>query len=401
MHGEGRSPAGLQGAQALAARQIRAIPGDLQGRDALGSALDDRAPARGPSFEGSPSALISTLNFAMDGQQPQLGEAPAEVVIRTHRELCGLGDGERIDCCYVVRDRSRRPTKRGGEWLALKLSDRTGSVSAKSWDDIETRFAAASPGTIVRIVGRFESSPQWGDALIVEGISPALDGDYDPADLLESSPVPLERMESDLGSLLETIQSPDLRALLDRFFSERSELWSRFRDAPAAKHYHQAYRHGLLEHTLSVAQGVSAAASFFPGIDRDVAITGALLHDIGKLDAYNDDPIAIDLTDLGRLIGEIPLGYYRVRREIESIDGFDPDLAWAVLHIILAHHGSLEHGSPVTPATREATLVHMMDNLGGKLGSFDRIERGLADGQAWSGFDRAIDGSAYFRDRAA
>ena len=257
------------------------------------------------------------------------------------------------------------------------------------------------PGRSSALRGRFESSPQWGDALIVEAIAPAVDGDYDPADLLESSPVPLERMEADLAALLETIQNPDLRALLDRFFSGDGELARRFRDAPAAKHYHQAYRHGLLEHTLSVAQGVSAAAAFFPGIDREVAIAGALLHDIGKLDAYNDDPLAIDLTDLGRLIGEIPLGYYRVRREIESIDGFDPDVAWAVLHIILSHHGTLEHGSPVTPATREATLVHMMDNLGGKLGSFDRIERGLADGQTWSGFDRAIDGSAYFRERRA
>ena len=95
------------------------------------------------------------------------------------------------------------------------------------------------------------------------------------------------------------------------------------------------------------------------------------------------------------------VAYGLIAREIEAIDGFDPDLGWAVLHIILAHHGQLEHGSPVTPATREATLVHMMDNLGGKLGSFDRIERTLADGQAWSGFDRGIDGSAFFRDRAA
>jgi 3'-5' exoribonuclease len=337
----------------------------------------------------------------MEGQQPQLGEVAADAVIRGHRELTGLTDGERIDCCYVVRDRSRRPTKRGGEWLALKLSDRSGSISAKSWDEIEKRFAAAEPGTIVRITGRFECSAQWGNALIIEEISPAMESDYDPADLLEASPVPIERMQSDLASLLETIQSPDLRRLLDRFFAPDCDLWPRFRDAPAAKHYHQAYRHGLFEHTLSVAQGVSAAASFFPGIDRDVAITGALLHDIGKLEAYNDDPLAIDLTDLGRLIGEIPLGYYRVRREIESIDGFDPDLGWAVLHIVLSHHGTLEHGSPVVPATREATLVHMMDNLGGKLGSFDRIERGLAEGQAWSGFDRGIDGSAYFRDRNA
>ena len=317
----------------------------------------------------------------------------------SHARLSGLADGQRVDGCYVVRDRSRRPTKRGGEWLALKLSDRSGSVNAKSWDEIEERFAVAAPGTIVRVRGRFERSAQWGDSLIVEAIASATDGEYDPAELLESSPVPIERMEADLQALLETIQNDSLRTLLHRFFGSGSDHWRRFREAPAAKHYHQAYRHGLLEHTLSVAQGVSAAASFFPGIDRDVAITGALLHDVGKLEAYNDDPLAIDLTDLGKLIGEIPLGYYRVRREIESIDGFDPDAAWAVLHIILSHHGSLEHGSPVVPATREATLVHMMDNLGGKLGSFDRIERGLAEGETWSRFDRGIDGSAYFAKR--
>ena len=200
---------------------------------------------------------------------------------------------------------------------------------------------------------------------------------------------------------MATIQNPHLRELLDRLFGEQSAVWRRFRVAPAAKHYHQAYRHGLLDHTVSVAQAVSAAASYFPGIDRDVAVAGALLHDIGKTQAYNDDPLAIDLTDAGRLQGEIPLGYYLVRRQIEAIDGFEPELAQAILHIVLSHHGTLENGSPVVPATREATLVHSLDNLGGKLGSFDRIERELADGEAWSRFDRGIDGAAYFRERAA
>ncbi|HKJ35645.1 MAG TPA: HD domain-containing protein [Solirubrobacterales bacterium] len=334
-------------------------------------------------------------------QQPQLGESPAGAAPAEHQALCALEDGERVDSVYVVRDRSRRPTKKGGEWLALKLSDRSGSSTAKSWDEVPARFEVAEPGAVVRVRGRFESSAQWGDSLIVEAIRPARDGEYSEADLLETSPVPLERLEDDLRALQETIQTPALRELLGRFLDPGTEIWERFRDAPAAKHYHQAYRHGLLEHALSVAQSVSAAASFFPGIDRDVAVTGALLHDIGKLEAYNDDPLAIDMTDLGRLQGEIPLGYYRVRREIESIDGFDPDLAQSVLHIILSHHGSLEHGSPVVPATREATLVHMMDNLGGKLGSFDRIERTLADGESWSGFDRGIDTAAYFRQRAA
>jgi 3'-5' exoribonuclease len=337
----------------------------------------------------------------MDPLQSELGELPADGPAPAHQDLRGLADGDRVESSYAVRDRSRRPTKRGGEWLRLVLADRTATVVAKSWDEVEQRFAIAEPATVVRIAGRFESSPQWGDALIIEEIAPAVAGDYDPANLLESSPLPIERMEADLAALIETIQNEDLRTLLVRLIAPGGALWERFREAPAAKHYHQAYRHGLLEHTLSVAQGVSAAASFFPGVDRDVAVTGALLHDIGKLEAYNDNPLAIDMTDLGRLIGEIPLGYYRVRHEIEAIEGFDADLGRAVLHIILAHHGTLEHGSPVTPATREATLVHMMDNLGGKLGSFDRIERTLADGEAWSGFDRGIDGSAYFQSRAA
>jgi 3'-5' exoribonuclease len=178
-------------------------------------------------------------------------------------------------------------------------------------------------------------------------------------------------------------------------FGERSELWAIYRIAPAAKHYHQAYAHGLLEHCLTVAQAVSAISATFPGIDRDVAVTGALLHDIGKLEAYTYD-MPIDMTDAGRLQGEIPLGYYRVRRLIEDLPGFPPELAQSVLHIILAHHGSLEHGSPVVPCTREATLVHMIDNLGGRLGSFDRLEKQLARGAAWSSYDRALGSGAYF-----
>ena len=189
-------------------------------------------------------------------------------------------------------------------------------------------------------------------------------------------------MEADLRELIATVRNPHLSVLLERVFGEGSSLWARYEVAPAAKYYHQAYRHGLLEHCLGVAQGVSAISATFPGIDRDVAVTGALLHDIGKLDAYGEDTQSIDLTDLGRLHGEIPLGYYRVRRTIEDIEGFPEELAWAVGHIILSHHGSLEHGSPVVPCTREATSVHMIDNLGGRLGSFDRHREGALAGRA-------------------
>jgi 3'-5' exoribonuclease len=208
-------------------------------------------------------------------------------------------------------------------------------------------------------------------------------------------------MEADLRDLLATVQNPHLRVLLDRVLGPDAPTWPLFRDAPAAKRYHQAYRHGLLEHCLSVAQSVGLIAATFPGVDRDVAVTGALLHDIGKLEAYTADPCAIDMTDLGKLQGEIPLGYYRIRRLIEDLPGFPSELAAAVLHIILSHHGTLEHGSPVVPCTREATLVHMIDNLGGRLGSFDRLEKELPDGSRWSGYDRVLGGGAWFGQRQA
>jgi 3'-5' exoribonuclease len=224
----------------------------------------------------------------------------------------------------------------------------------------------------------------------------AAEHEYTREDLYDGPTRDLGQMESDLRELLATIQNPHLRHLLSAVFAE---TWPGYRDAPAAKRYHQAYRHGLLEHSLTVAQAVGAISATFPGIDRDVAVTGALLHDIGKLDAYEWGAGAISMSDHGRLHGEIPLGYYRVRRAIDRLDGFPPQLAEAVLHIILSHHGSLEHGSPVVPCTREATLVHMIDNLGGKLGSFDRLEKELPAGEQWSAYDKALGGGAYFAHR--
>jgi 3'-5' exoribonuclease len=274
-------------------------------------------------------------------------------------------------------------------------------VPAIAWDDVAQCFEVCAPGSIVLVTGGFAIHPQFGRQIKLEAVRPAGPGEYDTEQLAEGPARSLELLEADLRALIGTVQNRSLRSLLDRFFAPNTETWERFRQAPAAKHYHQAYAGGLLEHTLSVAQAVSAAANFFPGIDREIAVTGALLHDIGKTEAYNDDPLAIELTNAGRLQSEIPLGYYKVRREIDRIDGFDPDLAQAILHIILSHHGQLEHGSPVVPATREATLVHAIDNLGGKLGSFDRLERELADGESWSRFDRGIDGSAFFGSRAA
>ncbi len=256
------------------------------------------------------------------------------------------------------------------------------------------------PGEIVHVTGRYRVDPPFGGQLAVRAIRAAAEHEYALDDLLDGPHRGAEQMEADFRDLIGTIQNAHLRRLLTAIFGEGTSTWVSYRDAPAAKYYHQAYRHGLLEHSLTVAQAVGAISATFPGIDRDVAVTGALLHDLGKLEAYEQDGGMISMSDRGRLHGEIALGYYRVRRAIELLDGFPEDLAEALLHIILSHHGSLAHGSPVVPCTREATLVHMIDNLGGRLGSFDRVEKDLPAGERWSGYDKGIGAGAYFATRS-
>jgi 3'-5' exoribonuclease len=295
-----------------------------------------------------------------------------------------LIDGQDVDLVLLVRERA--PER-------IMLADRTGSLPASLAPELA---GACEPGACVRVRGRVARG-----RLEVEALRRAREGEYVLDDLLDGPRISAEQLEQDLRGLIATVQDDDLRALLERVFGAGTPTWEAFREAPAAKRLHHSYRHGLLEHSLTVAQGVSAISATFGGVDRDVAVTGALLHDIGKLDAYTADPLAIDMTDAGRLQGEISLGYYRIRRLIEDLPGFPEDLAAAVLHIILSHHGQLEHGSPVVPCTREATLVHMLDNLGGRLGSFDRLEKALPEGSSWSGYDRVLGAGAWFAPRAA
>jgi 3'-5' exoribonuclease len=315
-------------------------------------------------------------------------------------EVREFSDGCEVAQPLLVRDVEVRSRRDGGEYLKALLGDRTGSVPAVIWDEVQRARELCIPGQVVHATGRYCVHPRYGPQLAIQSVRAADDGEFATQELLDGPPRGPDQMEADLRELLGTIQNPHLRRLLGLVFGASSPVWARYRDAPAAKLYHQAYRHGLLEHCLTVAQAVSALSAIFPGIDRDVAVTGALLHDIGKLETYELEGGAISMSDQGRLHGEIPLGDYRVRRAIERLDGFPTEMAEAILHIILSHHGALEHGSPVVPCTREATLVHMIDNLGGRLGSFDRIEKQLPAGEQWSAYDKALGGGAYFAARA-
>ena len=307
--------------------------------------------------------------------------------------LADTPDGATLDRVLLVRAADTR-TKRDGEpYLRLTLSDRSGTVGAVLWE--AEGAVAPSAGTPVRVAGTLAEHPSYGRQLTLSGLRPADSEETVWADLLEGPERPPERLEHDLELLMGSVADPRLAELLRRVLGARTESGRRFREVPAAKYHHHAYPHGLLDHSVAVAQAVSAAAAGAPGIDRDLAVTGALLHDVGKLEAYDVVGACAELNDAGRLIGEIPLGFARVRAHIEAIERFPVDRAQALLHIILSHHGRLEHGSPVTPCTREAALVHAMDALSGRLGAFDRLERETAAGAAWSRFDRALEGAAF------
>jgi len=311
--------------------------------------------------------------------------------------LRDLRDGSHVDRVLLVRDVQRCTTRTGSEYLRLIVGDRTARLPAVMWHPSTT----LEPCPVSRVVGRLSDHPRYGRQVIVSELR-ACDPDEADLRLLVFGPQEsLAELARRLDGTIDAIEDGRLRTLLDRLLGPSGELRERFVCASAAKYYHHAYPGGLLEHTLQVADAVTAVSVLHRGIDRDLAVAGALLHDIGKLDAYDDDPIDCDLTDAGRLEGEIPMGYFRVRRAIDDTPGFPPARARALMHIILSHHGLLEHGSPVIPCTREATIVHAMDELSGRLGAFERLERETADCETWSRYDRVLDTCACLASRRA
>lgn len=310
-----------------------------------------------------------------------------------------LVDGEAVHSQFVVRDAETKTKKDGGPYIQMKLSDRTGSVAAYIWEGIDQASPIIKESKVVMAQGTFSVHPKYGRRITVGSLQAVPKEEMALDQLLELPEQSAGELERQLREIEASITNPHLKELLERIFRPDGDSWKLFKRAPAAKQNHQAYLHGLLEHCVLVADAVDDAARAFPNIDRDLAVTGALLHDIGKMDAYTSDPLAIDFSDDGRLQGEITLGYYRLRKAIEDLPNFPPELEQKLLHIQLSHHGALEHGSPVRPLTREAVLVHMIDNLGGKLGSFDRLEKRLGEGERWSGWDKVIEGFAFFPDR--
>ena len=310
----------------------------------------------------------------------------------TSTSIAELPAGTPVRQVLLVRDVERRTKRDGTNYLRMRVADRRSSLPALLWDAGDDGPLTGRP---YAVDGILEEHPRYGRQITLDHLDPVADDDVPWDDLLDGPERPLAALEADLDLLIVSVRDPHLHTVLDRILDAQTDSGRRFRTMPAAKYHHHAYRHGLLDHSVSVAQLVSAAAVTLPSIDRDLAVTGALLHDIGKIEAYDAVPGGADLGDVGKLLGEIPLGFHRVRTAIDAVDGFPPRTAEALLHIILSHHGRLEHGSPVVPCTREATLVHAMDALSGQMGAFDRLVKETPADESWSRYDRVLETSAF------
>ena len=301
--------------------------------------------------------------------------------------LAGFLDNQPYVGCFRLDDFSIQPTKAGKPFLKLRLSHAAGTVEGKVWDDAERVSTALVARQFVGVRGRvqyYNGAPQVVvDAIAHVHVAPEqLDiflprSERDPAE-----------MEAELEGFVKSVGDLPLRTLLRRILARNCATGERFRHAPAAKHNHHAYLGGLLEHTLSVARLCDYAARHYGKlVDRDLLITGALLHDVGKVEEISTEP-GFPYSDEGKLLGHILLGLQIVRDAAQKVPELSEERLLLLLHLIASHQGKYEWQSPREPRVLEALLLHHLDDLDAKMKQAETLLSGVDTG--WSAYDRSF-----------
>jgi len=296
-----------------------------------------------------------------------------------------LADGQIVTSLYLVREKEIRTSARTGKsWLELSLADRSGSIPAKMWDNFEAIAKTFERDDVVRVRGRVKLYNERKE-LTLEQIVPAAEKDYELADFLPHTKYDVEKLHADLQAAIGRMKNPWLQKLLTCIVDD-PEIAPRLKRAPAAMTMHHAYIGGLLEHTVSLIGLAEAVCAHYPELDRDLLLTGVVLHDIGKLEEMHYAR-GIEYSDEGRLLGHISMGAMLVREKCKVIEHFPAPLLVMVQHLILSHHGSLEFGSPSLPQFPEAIALHAIDDLDSKMaGMLATIElsAGAGAAQMWT-----------------
>lgn len=299
-----------------------------------------------------------------------------------------LREDETIEEHYLCVAKQSLKSRAGKTYYSLRLQDKTGTVDAKIWDlnDGIDHFEAGDYIKVRAVVVTFQSALQ----LNVRRVRKSNEGEYSPEDYVPTTKYNIEEMWTELLTYVHQIENTYIRQLVEKFFVEDKEFIKRFKIHTAAKTMHHNFYGGLLEHTLGILRTCNFLANSYEDINRDMLFAGALFHDIGKTSELSEFPM-IEYTDSGQLIGHIVIGVEWINEKINEIDGFPVHIANQVKHMVLAHHGELEYGSPKKPALLEAVVLHYVDNIDAKIKTFTDVIAAGEEGSDWLGYQRSFE----------
>jgi len=305
--------------------------------------------------------------------------------------------GEQYTGFFIIRTiEMRRKKSDNAPYLVLELGYSQGRIWSNVWENTDAFLGEYAEGEVVKIQGIIEKYRDQTQISMMRIRKAVATDNVHPEDLLPHYPGDISVLKKKLQDVIDSISHEGLREICTKLLLE-GEFSDRFMRAPGGKLWHHGYSGGLLEHTVSVAELAQRIAVQYPDVDPDILCAGALLHDIGKVDAYAVVPY-IDYSDEGRLIGHVVKGYERVQAAIRSVEKFPQEIAKQLLHLILSHHGLLENASPVVPMTLEAIILHQIDQIDSQVNAWLRIRNEQTPRKKWSDYVNIADRFFYFGD---
>jgi 3'-5' exoribonuclease len=296
-------------------------------------------------------------------------------------DLMGFDEGKLFESFFLVLAKQQRSTKQNKPYLNLILGDKTGQIEGRVWDPGDPRIAKDfERGDLVKVrgsVSRYDDRAQ----VKVDQLRKALDSEADKMDMLPATTRNVDELWAALEASVASLTNPDLKRLLNAVLADPA-MAQAYREAPAARQLHHAWLGGLLEHVVSLLGLADRVAAHYSMLDRDLLVTGVILHDIGKIRELTWET-GFDYTVEGVLLGHIQMGVDLVEKTIAGLPGFPDRLRTLVLHMILAHHGKLEFGSPKLPMIPEALVLNFLDDLDAKMQAMtSEFERSAREGRA-------------------
>ncbi len=300
-----------------------------------------------------------------------------------------LNDGDLVDNILLVKEKRLNTAKNGSPYLSIKFLDNTGEIDAKLWDEADIYNNAFKKDDFVRIKGKVINY-QGTKQIQIKQIEKIPYSGININDYLQRSERDTEDMLRELKERIDTIENPHLSKLLYLFYEDK-EFIGLFKNAPAAKSNHHAFLGGLLQHTLELLSLCHDVAKYYPDIDRDLLIAGAMLHDIGKVHELKYSR-TFGYTDEGGLIGHITIGVELISEKVRMIEDFPDKLEMLLKHMILSHHGHYEYGSPKRPKTLESLLLYYLDELNAKADMFRKsLNENRDEDDNWTAYSKIFE----------